>query len=298
MHRIFYWLLMANAFAAQSGLLINMEDNEDFTRYRILPHSTHKKEKQTSFKRKIDSQPWYIVYALDGGNILYRVDTSISPYQPVTKISGNTETAHIAAEYIKQQAMLRNSLSPAYAAYYVKYQTEQLFKYFTYPDLLDPFLLYGLYAYTTQQKITPIPLLSTGDFSYLPAMRMVRAPYGQENRFIVHMLYKNQYVQMAFRHGRQKKFTSYTIESSTNLCFQLHDLQWGTDIALWSQPRRTDELNYTSPKLGGQWHLNTSYPFTLDITALASLGYKTDGFMEGLPFRHSILARIGIQMVF
>ena len=249
---------------------------------------------------------------------------------------GGMQASHLLSEKIQDRAFSANSINPTYGVGYVVTRMDQLeyilgprtmkekldtqsgddvtayvrginylygpnyltlrkLRYATRLDLLDPFLFYSLYSYGKNSDME-IPMIKMGAVRYLPATKLVLTPYGIEKRLINHIVVGDKYFRFNLSYGNNKQ-KSYNASLKTNQIINWGVYSFGTEVALWSQPQMLIARPVKAKvKKGGLISLQTEMPLVKDIQGLISVGYKTDGFMEGMPLEKSAMIRVGIQV--
>lgn len=175
------------------------------------------------------------------------------------------------------------------------YITLRKLRYATIIDWLDPFLFYSLYSYGKNEDIE-IPMIRVGEVGYLPAAKLVLTPYGLERRLVNHVVVGNKYFRTNLSYGKNKQ-KSYSVSLKTNQIVNFDILSLGTEVAFWSQPKMlTKDPLHAVVKKGGLASVQAEIPIVNSIKGLLSVGYKTDGFMEGMPLKSSAMIRVGMQI--
>jgi hypothetical protein len=166
-------------------------------------------------------------------------------------------------------------------------------------DFFDPYLFYSAYSMGdyvlngTQQW--EYPMLSIGEYRYLPAARMVLAPYGAEyqlNNFI-----KGPYTIFAnVRYGNTGGRQSSAIGVEVVNFFKSDLLKIGAKVDLWNQPKLfTTNASFSSTKFGGAASLIARYRVLEKLDVVGQAGYKTSGYIPGEILKHSPILRVGLS---
>lgn len=168
-------------------------------------------------------------------------------------------------------------------------------------DYLNPFLFFsvwsiGRYIATGDNKFE-YPMISLGDhLRYLPATRLVLAPYGPEIYLFNYLKFK-EYSGKIDLGGR---FTGET--SSFNLSVDMNPVQlvpWlllGGHFAFWYQPEMNFGNFFAGKKAPGVLlNLKPSFQVVKNFFVNTQLGYKTKGFIQGEPLDSALLLRLGLS---
>jgi len=122
-------------------------------------------------------------------------------------------------------------------------------------DFFDPYLFYSVYSmgeYVTQgTQQWEYPMLSMGEYRYLPAARMVLAPYGAE--YQLSSFIKGPYTIFAnVRYGNTGSRQSSSVGVEVVNLFNSDLLKIGAKVDVWNQPKLfTPNASLSSTKLGG-----------------------------------------------
>ena len=169
-------------------------------------------------------------------------------------------------------------------------------------DFFDPFLFYSAYSmgmYVSEGiHQWEYPMLSIGEYRYLPAARMVLAPYGAEyqlNNFI-----KGPYTILAnLRYGNTGGRQSSAIGVEVVDFFRTDLLKLGAKVDLWNQPKLfTTNASLNSTKFGCAASLLARYRVLEKLDVVGQAGYKTSGYIPGEILKHSPILRLGVSAYF
>lgn len=249
---------------------------------------------------------------------------------------GGMQASYLLSEKIQDRSFENNSINPTYGISYVVTRLDQLgyilnhremkdkvndqsgddvtsyigginylygsnyitlrkLRYATRIDWLDPFLFYSLYSYGKNGDME-IPMIRVGEVGYLPAAKLVLTPYGLEKRLVNHIVVGDKYFRTNLSYGKNRQ-KSYSISLKTNQIMNFDIFSLGTELAFWSQPKMlTKDPLHAAVKKGGLASLQAEIPIVNSIKGLVSVGYKTDGFMEGMPLKASTMIRAGMQI--
>lgn len=160
-------------------------------------------------------------------------------------------------------------------------------------DLLDPLLYFSLYSYIFNENIA-VPMIEFNGYGYLPAFRSVLAPFGPEYRFINHIRLNETYLRVHLGYGKNKKAKAYHAGVKTNYFLKYDNFALGGELDLWRGPELLT-IGLAKQKVGGLVELNSKLSTMKDIALLFSVGYKTNGFIEGRPLKKSMMIRAGLE---
>lgn len=189
--------------------------------------------------------------------------------------------------------------------------TKSKVKSYALLDLLDPFLYFSTYSALSFQRID-IPMIRVGAVGYLPATRLVLAPYGIETKLINHFKVDDKYVRVSLTYGENLQHKSYAVDVFVDKLFVVDKLSFGGQVAVWSQPKvdvlRTEEYYTIFPKkvdvllnkseVGFMILANAEIGINENLTGFISGGYKTFGFVEGRQSKASPLIQAGLRVNF
>lgn len=174
-------------------------------------------------------------------------------------------------------------------------------------DLADPFLVYSFlsmanYAVDGRQQ-WEYPMINIFDYCYLPAMRMIYAPYGSEYQLNNFVRTPDHLIQISFRKGQNGTFHSWGMGLEIPNLFQSNLLKIGIKTDFWRQPTLfSSNASVSDNKSGIAFSLMTRYQIlelannsTFHIKA--QLGYKTTGYVSGEILKHSPIIRLGFGAI-
>ena len=272
----------------------------------------------------------YSIRPLDGStNFSHKDFNQLHPHKQQSVSIAGIEANYILSEKVKTRMIESGFINPVYAINYalarmdqiiwvsntdsnnvVSYikktndlyhanLTRQKLQRLSYLDLLDPFLVYSLYAFMSDKDLD-IPMFEVAkNFKYLPSARLVLTPYGAEVRLINHFKFDDKYYQIGLGYGSNKRFKYYSFIANTNNVLKLYNTDIGFDIAAWLSPKMLGDnpINANMQK-GGMLMVNTVSGLLKNTSLLVSAGYKTSGFVEGMPLDSSAMVRVGVQFDF
>ena len=271
----------------------------------------------------------YTIRPFDGAtNFSNRDFALLHPHKQQSVNIAGIEANYILSEKIKTKMIESDSMSPVYAinyiwtridqityiakndngdvASYIKgvndlYQTNLSNKKLlrlAYIDLLDPFLGYSLYSFLFDAN-SGIPMFEVNNVKYLPAAKLALTPYGTEARLINHFKINDKYYKLSLGYGSNKRFNYYSLMASADNILKLYNTKIGFDFAFWRSPKMltSNPINAGTQK-GGMLVINTESPLVKNISLIVSAGYKTAGFIEGMPLKSSGLLRAGLKLNF
>ena len=165
-------------------------------------------------------------------------------------------------------------------------------------DFLDPYLFYSFYSlgqYVVEGNHTwEYPMISIGEYRYLPLMRTALAPYGSEYQ-LINLIKSPEYViQATLRYGNTggRHSSGLGIEVANLFTSDLLRLDGKAD--LWNQPKLfVQNAAAAKSKMGGALSVIGRYRVVDKIDLVGQAGYKTTGFMQGEALKHSPILRVG-----
>lgn len=177
----------------------------------------------------------------------------------------------------------------------------------TYLSLVNPYLYYSLYAmvktYLWDGEIsTSVPMLNIGGIQYLPAFRVVWAPFGLEYNMDNYLRVNKRAVWLNFRIGDETFYESwYGAGVLVKNFFGTNRFSFDVRLDFWKQPEIElgDPRVYKGGGFGGGFSLRSYYHFTGPqdpIAAVVELGYKSPGFLEGYVLDSSPILMLGIAI--
>lgn len=177
----------------------------------------------------------------------------------------------------------------------------------TYLSLVNPYLYYSLYSmvktYLWDGEIsTDIPMLNIGGVQYLPAFRVVWAPFGLEYHMDNFLRVKKRAVWLNLRIGDQTFYKSWGgVGVLVKNFFESNRFSLDVRLDVWKQPEIElgDPRVYKGGGLGGGFSLRGYYHFTGPqdpIAAVLELGYKSPGFLEGYVLDSSPILMFGFAI--
>ncbi|MFY9589875.1 hypothetical protein [Rickettsia endosymbiont of Halotydeus destructor] len=249
--------------------------------------------------------------------------------------TGGMQASYLLSENIKDRYMAGNKINPTYGIAYFHSRTDQPSYIFTtkfnesdkdgndinaytkeinsiygdnyitknkmrsygYLDLIDPYLFYSAYSFIMNKDLDNIPMIELGSVRYLPATRAILAPYGLERGLLNHFIINDRYIQLGINYGKNSKFKSYGVGVKTGPLVDLDLISLGIEAAYWSQPKMlTATPLQESCKKGGFGAINFELSLNETFKIVGSGGYKTAGFIEGMPLKSSAIIRAGLKL--
>jgi hypothetical protein len=169
-------------------------------------------------------------------------------------------------------------------------------------DLLDPTLYFSLYSigkYIFEATDSaPLYMFNIQGYKYLPTPRLILAPWGSEFALQNHVLTPKQELwQVNIHYGKNSFITSYGVDLFTRSIWRYKEIVFGNKLYLWRQPQflKTNSAANAKNRLGIADFVSAEYKFARHWYALAELGYKTAGFIQGNPLNSSVVWRLGIK---
>ncbi|MEY4463503.1 MAG: hypothetical protein RLZZ81_474 [Pseudomonadota bacterium] len=260
---------------------------------------------------------------------------SLQVHKQIAIDTGGIQASYLLSENIKDRYMASNKINPTYgigylwtrldqASYifstkfdgkdksgndinaYVKainsiygknYITKNKIRSYAYLDLFDPFLVYSGYSFIMNQDLNNIPMFDLGGVKYLPATRAILAPYGLERGLVNHFVIDDKYIQLNVNYGKNQKFKSYGVGVKAINLVKFDFISLGLEAAFWNQPKMlTATPLKESCKQGGLGAVNFELSLNETFKIVGSGGYKTAGFIEGMPLKSSAIVRAGLKL--
>lgn len=187
-----------------------------------------------------------------------------------------------------------------------KYTIEDLAKS-TGINLLNSFQYLALYSYLKtylfdgkEELHTPtIKIKKTG---YIPAFRMGLSPFGAEYYFDNYILLNNRLVKAYFRYGNPAFHNFLGGGVHVFNLLQRSKMDLNVSLHIWDQPGLNiggNNIRRSNRGIGGLCSfdlflklINKSYP----VNILLTLGYKTDGYIEGEYTANGFVIRGGLAV--
>ncbi len=167
-------------------------------------------------------------------------------------------------------------------------------------DLCDPYLFYsfygvGLYLYDGTQSFE-YPMLNLGQYQYLPALRVVPAPYGIEYQWMNFIKGPHYDIQAGLRAGNHGSKSSKALDLELNRLFSSDLLFMDLKTSLWRQPKLFTASAITSKNhMGAALSMVARYRLSQSVELCGQAGYKTTGYMPGEILKHSPILRVGFK---
>ncbi len=167
-------------------------------------------------------------------------------------------------------------------------------------DFLDPYFFYSLYStgrYIAEgiQRLE-YPMIQVADYQYLPALRLVLAPYGIEYQWMNFVKGPQYDIQAHLRTGNTGGLRSYAADIEVGRLFTFESVSFDGHLSVWRQPKLFEESAVqVKHALGAAASLVGKYRVMPRIELNGELGYKSTGFLPGEILRHSPILRVGFR---
>lgn len=170
---------------------------------------------------------------------------------------------------------------------------------YSYLDFLDPFLWYSFYSYIGCDDLRFPMIPVTSNFKYLLAFKLILAPYGPEKAMINHFKVNDDYYRLSLSYGKNQSFRSWSAKLSTNHILRFSKAGIGFDIGIWSQPQviKSEPLQ-AKLKTGYMLLIKAEHTTTEKVSLLFAGGFKSSGFLQGMPLAESGMIRFGLKLNF
>ncbi|WP_342225075.1 hypothetical protein [Rickettsia endosymbiont of Urophora cardui] len=224
-------------------------------------------------------------------NPTYGIGYFIARLDQATYIFDTNFNATDKSNDINAYTKLMNSI------YGNSYITKSKMRSYAYLDLIDPFLFYSAYSFVMNTNLDNIPMINLGRVKYLPATRAILAPYGLERGLVNHFVIDDKYIQLNINYGKNQKFKSYGVGFKANNLAKFDFVSLGLEAAYWNQPKMLTATPLKEKcKKGGFGAVNFELSLNGTFKIVASGGYKTAGFIEGMPLKSSAIVRAGLKL--
>lgn len=174
-------------------------------------------------------------------------------------------------------------------------------------NYLDPFTFYSLWAFGAKiydNSKAPIPMLSIGNFKYLPSFRVMLSPNGPELYMVNYIKTDDNWFSVTLRHSAgMSPAKSYGAEV---YCPRLwkddqYNFTLGAKANIWNQPRISKApaiapVHNLSHAVGGAFMLEGTVDITDEIALTGSAGYKTTGFLPGEALDQRGIVQLGVSL--
>ncbi len=167
-------------------------------------------------------------------------------------------------------------------------------------DFLDPYLFYSLYSMGNYiidgEQSFEYPMINIGEYRYLPAARMVLAPYGPEYQLNNFIKGPEHTIQAAIRYGNTggRISSGLTLETTRLISSDLLTIDGRADV--WNQPKLfRANAGLSRAAFGGALSLIARYKIASCVEIMGQAGYKTSGYIPGEVLKHSPILRIGFS---
>lgn len=181
--------------------------------------------------------------------------------------------------------------------------TKSKLRHYAYWDLLDPCLFMGLYSIGEYifngSPNQPTPMIDIRNYKYIFAGRLLLAPYGSEFQMQNYVLTpQQQLAQVNVRYGNNSHLQSYGVDIFWQPIWRYKDLTVGNKLFLWRQPKFLKQN--TAAGVGNMYGvaelINAEYKLYKCFSALGEFGYKTAGYIQGIPLGNSWVWRLGVKL--
>lgn len=183
--------------------------------------------------------------------------------------------------------------------------TKRKLRTYAFWDLLDPSLYMGLYSigkyiYNGAPGI-PMYMFNIKDYKYMFAARLLMAPYGAEFQWRNYvMTAKQQLWQINLRYGNNSHIQSYGLDILTSPIWRYKQWDFGNKLYLWRQPKFLTQNIAAGVHngLGFAEFVSAEYRVNHWFGLLGELGYKTAGYIQGIPLGNSWVWRVGMSLTY
>lgn len=174
---------------------------------------------------------------------------------------------------------------------------------YAYWDFVDPSLYVGLYSIGNYlmngYQSVKMPMLDIGNIKYTLCGRLLLAPYGPEFQLQNYVLTtNNQLWQFNLRYGNNSTIQSYGLDIWTSPIWCYKNWTFSNKFFIWQQPTFLKQAIATDAKgnIGIADLVRADYKITNNISTFGEFGYKTAGYIQGLPLSNSWVWRLGFSL--
>ena len=168
-------------------------------------------------------------------------------------------------------------------------------------DYLNPYLYYSLYGIgryiATGENSFKYPMISiTKNLSYLPATRLVLAPYGPELHILNYLRFKKYSGKLNLGLRTTEAASAVTLNAHVNPVSILPWLSLGLHAGFWWQPEINLGDTYSNEQnIGFLINLKPSFKMIENFYLNTHLGFKTRGFIQGESIASNPILRLGLR---
>lgn len=170
-------------------------------------------------------------------------------------------------------------------------------------DLLDPSLYFGLYTvgdYLLKgTPHLPMPMVHVKGYDYIFSSRLLLSPFGPEFQIQNYVVTpKHKLLQINVRYGNNSQIQSYGLDFFMRPIWRYKEWKFSNKLYLWSQPKFLKQSLAAGVKtgLGIADFVAAEYKFYKCFAAYGEFGYKTAGYIQGVPLSNSWVWRIGFSL--
>lgn len=171
-------------------------------------------------------------------------------------------------------------------------------------DFLDPSLYMSLFSMVRYlddgDPHVPMFMFDKGTYKYNFCGRLLMAPYGPEFQIQNYVLMKKnkQLWQLNVRYGNNSNIQSYGVDLWVKPLWKYKDWSFGNRLFLWYQPDylKQNTAYNVGKSLGVGEFVSAEYGFNKNIFAIGEFGYKTAGYIQGIPLGNSWVWRVGFSL--
>lgn len=165
-------------------------------------------------------------------------------------------------------------------------------------NLINPysfFSFYSMYRYVLYgERTNGYPYFTLGDFSFLPVMRYVLAPFGPEFQLHNFMSLGERDFKTYIRYGKLTDSNYFGLGVLGDI-YSRWNMTLGAKFHTWRQPA-INANSFGQDKLGASGSATLNYHPADFISLNGILGYKSAGFVLGEPIDQSLIWRAGLTI--
>lgn len=172
-------------------------------------------------------------------------------------------------------------------------------------DFLDPSLYMSLYSMVQYlSNGTPnIPnyMFDLDKIRYTFCARLLLAPYGPEFQIQNYALTPTcKLWQLNLRYGNNSNIQSYGLDLWARDLWRYNQWIFGNKFFIWKQPLflKQNTAVGVEQRIGFGEFVNAEYRINKYFSAIGEFGYKTAGYIQGIPLGNSWVWRIGMSLYY
>lgn len=168
------------------------------------------------------------------------------------------------------------------------------------PSLIMSFFSVGRYLVEGDPSVA-MEMFDFGNYRYNFCGRLLLAPYGPEFQLQNYLSTPTlQFWQANVRYGNNSGVQSYGLDILTDKIWVYENWNFGNKFYIWRQPMF---LQYNSgvdvpSRIGAAEFVNVRYKVHKNFAGYAEFGYKTAGYIQGIPLGNNWVWRFGVNFCY